>query len=105
MGTPGERKVQVGDGRGIDPLQWQFVESSEFRVSFDRIASQGHFEILRQIQALIIWLLEKDADVFPVVPGFESVRMVKTDTEPTLRILFRAAPGRIELLYIEACDQ
>ena len=71
----------------------------------DPIAQQHD---LTEVLAGVYWALKNNAEDFPVIPGYKTLRMVKTDSVrgiPALRIIFRIVDDKeVALHWIEVAS-
>jgi hypothetical protein len=57
--------------------------------------------------AAIWWALSNNAEDFPIIPGFKTLRMAKTDAIrniPALHVVFKIIDGEVHLKWIEIAD-
>lgn len=83
----------------------QLIESKEFTAQLTRI---GEAQAVDEATSALTWGISKCAEDFDVVPGFESIRVAKTDAVqwgkriiPRLVIFFRIKSSHVDLLWIE----
>lgn len=86
------------------PGPFILIETSEYAAKRAEIAHPRLDDALRGV----MWALSNHPTAFSLVPGFEDIRIVKTDpiefgpsVMPRLRIWFRVEGRRVYLEYIE----
>lgn len=85
----------------------ELVESEDYR---DQVEKYGGARVVDKALVGVLWSLTVNAEVWPVVPGFQRVRLALTDpvvvrgvTYPGLRIWFeiRDDQSTVDLLYLD----
>jgi hypothetical protein len=55
----------------------------------------------------LLWALKNNAEDFPVIPGYKTLRMAKTDSVrdvPSLHLIFKILGDKVRLEYIETAE-
>ncbi len=55
----------------------------------------------------LFWALQNNAEDFPVIPGYKTLRMAKTDAVrniPALHLIFKILGDAVRLEYIETAE-
>jgi hypothetical protein len=81
------------------------VADSIYASLADKIANRKELD---DSLVAVYWALKNNAEDFPVMRGFQTLRMVKTDPVrniPALHVIFRInAKDEVQLRYIEISD-
>lgn len=75
--------------------------TSLFELEANRIAERSKIE---SALSSIFWALKNNAEDFPVIPGYTTLRMAKTDAIrdiPKLHVIFKIMGDKVKLEYIE----
>jgi hypothetical protein len=79
-----------------------------FTVYLNAVAPIAQQHDLTEVLAGVYWALKNNAEDFPVIPGYKTLRMVKTDPVrgiPPLRIIFRIVDDEeVSLNWIEVAN-
>jgi hypothetical protein len=74
---------------------------------YDRLASEiANTDELKDSVSALMWGLQNNAEDFPIIPGYKTLRMAKTDAVrgiPALRLVFKIGEedDQVHLKWIE----
>lgn len=81
------------------------ILTTTYKNAADRIGKQSELE---NVLSGVYWALRNNAEDFPLIPGYKTLRMVKTDAVrdiPSLRVVFKIrSETEVKVEWIEIAD-